>query len=119
LRARQAELAAKIEQRKKPKLVGSAGGPAGRSNLAATVGSRSERLNAAQKERMKLLTTAAFDHGKAEDTFGAREEDWQLYKKMGRDNEDDDEPDENELELARINARLQVFLWMIFCNLSN
>ena len=27
---------------------------------------------------MRLLTTAAFDRGKGEDTFGAKDEDWQL-----------------------------------------
>ena len=70
---------------------------------------RGERLNAAQKERMRLLTTAAFDRGKGEDTFGIRDEDWQLYKLMSKDNDDDDEgPDEDEAELTRISARLKV-----------
>ncbi|KAH7442550.1 hypothetical protein KP509_03G093800 [Ceratopteris richardii] len=96
LRARQAELAAKIDQRKKQKLAAGSTGSVGRS----------ERLSAAQKERMKLLTTAAFDRGK-EDTFGQRDEDWQLYKKIGKD-DDDDEADEDEMELSRLNARLQV-----------
>ena len=69
---------------------------------------RGERLNAAQKERMRLLTTAAFDRGKGEDTFGARDEDWQLYKLMSRDNDDEDEgPDEDETEIARVSSRLQ------------
>lgn len=69
---------------------------------------RGERLNAAQKERMRLLTTAAFDRGKGEDTFGARDEDWQLYKLMSRDNDDEDEgPDEDETEIARVSCRLQ------------
>lgn len=107
LRARQAELAAKVEQRKKQKTSGGSGGSGGRLNLTSAVGGRSERLSAAQKERMKLLTTAAFDRGKDEDTFGLRDEDWQLYKKMGKDNEDDDEPDEDDMELSRLNARLQ------------
>jgi hypothetical protein len=70
---------------------------------------RGERLNAAQRERMRLLTTAAFDRGKGEDNFGAKDEDWQLYKLMSKDNDDDDEgPDEDETELARVSSRLQV-----------
>ncbi|MCO5574365.1 hypothetical protein L7F22_028148 [Adiantum nelumboides] len=106
LRTRQAELAAKVDQRKRQKVSGSSGAPGGRSSLTAAVGGRSERLNAQQKERMKLLTTAAFDRGKEEDTFGMKDEDWQLYKKMGKD-EDDDEVDEDEVELSRLNVRLQ------------
>lgn len=59
---------------------------------------------------MRLLTTAAFDRGKGEDTFGSRDEDWQLYKLMSRDNDDDDDDkqDSDEAELARISSRLQV-----------
>eukprot|EP00249_Psilotum_nudum_P017779 c26484_g1_i2 orf=45-2201(+) len=106
LRGRQAELAAKVEQRKKQKR-SSASSFSIVSSLASTTSGRSERLNAAQKERMKLLTTAAFDRGKDEDTFGMRDEDWQLYKRMGKDNDEDSEPDEDELELARLNGRLQ------------
>lgn len=52
---------------------------------------RGERLNASQKERMRLLATAAFDRGNGEDTFGAREEDWQLYKLMSKANDDDED----------------------------
>lgn len=60
---------------------------------------------------MRLLTTAAFDRGKGEDTFGARDEDWQLYKLMSKDNDDDEEgPDSDEAELARISSKLQVHL---------
>lgn len=69
---------------------------------------RGERLNAAQKERMRLLTTAAFDRGKGEDTFGIKDEDWQLYKKMSKDNDDEDEgPNEDEAELTRVASRLR------------
>ncbi|KAK9127073.1 hypothetical protein Syun_015870 [Stephania yunnanensis] len=95
----------KVEQRKRLKTNGSHTN--GNNNISGAVG-RGERLNAAQRERMRLLTTAAFDRGKGEDTFGAREEDWQLYKLMSKDNDDDDEgPDENEVELNRITCRLQ------------
>lgn len=81
--------------------------------MAGSVG-RGERLNAAQRERMRLLTTAAFDRGKGEDTFGAKDEDWQLYKLMSKDNDDDDEePDEDNTELARISSRLQVRLCLL------
>eukprot|EP01018_Ginkgo_biloba_P033632 Gb_39904 [translate_table: standard] len=105
LRAKQADLAAKVEQRKRLK---TSGLPRANNNINATGGvGRGERLNAAQKERMRLLTTAAFDRGKGEDTFGMRDEDWQLYKRMSKDNDDDDGPDEDEAELARLNARLQ------------
>ncbi len=66
---------------------------------------------------MRLLTTAAFDRGKGEDTFGARDEDWQLYKLMSKDNDDDDEgPDQDEAELARLSSRLQVSF--SFCNID-
>ena len=68
---------------------------------------RGERLNAAQKERMRLLTTAAFDRGKGEDTFGMRDEDWLVYNKMSKENEEDD-GDDDESELARIASKIQV-----------
>lgn len=105
LRAKQAELAAKVEQRKRLK-TSALSRANNMGNIIGGVG-RGERLNAAQRERMRLLTTAAFDRGKGEDTFGMKDEDWQLYKKMSKDNDDDEGPDEGEAELARINARLQ------------
>ncbi|XP_015876828.2 actin-related protein 5 isoform X1 [Ziziphus jujuba] len=104
LHAKYKELFEKIEQRKRLK---TNGGHTNGNNLSGGVG-RGERLNAAQRERMRLLTTAAFDRGKGEDTFGARDEDWQLYKLMSKDNDDDDDgPDEDEAELTRISSRLQ------------
>ncbi|XP_042378950.1 actin-related protein 5-like isoform X1 [Zingiber officinale] len=100
MHARYRELCERVEQRKKPKTNGN-------HNLLGGVG-RGERLTAAQKERMRLLTSAAFDRGKGEDTFGARDEDWQLYKLMSKDNDDDDNSlDEEEAELARVTCRLQ------------
>ncbi|KAG9454653.1 hypothetical protein H6P81_007557 [Aristolochia fimbriata] len=105
LRLKHKELSERVEQRKRLKTNGSRNN--GSQNLSGGVG-RGERLNAAQKERMRLLTTAAFDRGKAEDTFGAKDEDWQLYKLMSKDNDDDDDgPDEDETELTRITSRLQ------------
>lgn len=105
MQAKYKELSEKIDQRKRLKTNGN---HTNGNNTSGGVG-RGERLNAAQRERMRLLTTAAFDRGKGEDTFGAKDEDWQLYKLMSRDNDDDDEEmDENEAELARISARLQV-----------
>ncbi|KAL5986970.1 Actin-related protein 5 [Asimina triloba] len=105
LRAKYRDLSEKVEQRKRLKMNG--GRANGNQNLSGGVG-RGERLNAAQKERMRLLTTAAFDRGKGEDTFGARDEDWQLYKLMSKDNDDEDDgQDEDEAELTRISARLQ------------
>ncbi|KGN50081.2 actin-related protein 5 isoform X1 [Cucumis sativus] len=99
------ELSEKVEQRKRLK---TNGGHTNGHNVSGGVG-RGERLNAAQRERMRLLTTAAFDRGKGEDTFGARDEDWQLYKLMSKDNndEDDEGPDEDEAELVRLSSRLQ------------
>lgn len=107
LRAKYKELSEKLEQRKRLKTNGNHAN--GNNNVSGGVG-RGERLNAAQRERMRLLTTAAFDRGKGEDTFGQRDEDWQLYKLMSRDNDDDDsdKPDQDEAELARISSRLQV-----------
>uniref|UniRef100_A0A5B7CCI8 Actin-related protein 5 n=1 Tax=Davidia involucrata TaxID=16924 RepID=A0A5B7CCI8_DAVIN len=104
LRAKYREISEKVEQRKRLK---TNGGHTNGNNVSGGVG-RGERLNAAQKERMRLLTTAAFDRGKGEDTFGIKDEDWQLYKLMSKDNDDDDEgPDEDEAELARISSRLR------------
>lgn len=107
LRAKYNELLAKIEQRKRQKTNGDNAN--GNHNVSGGVG-RGERLSAQQRERMRLLTTAAFDRGKGEDTFGQKDEDWQLYKLMSRDNDDDDDekPDPDESELARISSRLQV-----------
>ncbi|CAL1374548.1 unnamed protein product [Linum trigynum] len=100
--ARYMELAERVEQRKRLKTNGN------QTNGNSGGVGRGERLNAAQRERMRLLTTAAFDRGKGEDTFGARDEDWQLYKLMSKDNDDDDDgPEPDEVELARISSRLQ------------
>ncbi|KAK7825909.1 actin-related protein 5 [Quercus suber] len=104
LRAKYKDLSEKVEQRKRLKTNGN---HTNGNNFSGGVG-RGERLNAAQRERMRLLTTAAFDRGKGEDTFGARDEDWQLYKLMSKDNDDDDEgPDQDEAEMARLSLRLQ------------
>ncbi|XP_075671677.1 actin-related protein 5 isoform X1 [Castanea sativa] len=104
LRAKYKDLSEKVEQRKRLKTNGN---HTNGNNFSGGVG-RGERLNAAQRERMRLLTTAAFDRGKGEDTFGARDEDWQLYKLMSKDNDDDDEgPDQDEAEMARLSSRLQ------------
>ncbi|CAL0307634.1 unnamed protein product [Lupinus luteus] len=103
LHARYKDLSERVDQQKRLK---TNGGNTNGNNLSGSVG-RGERLNAAQRERMRLLTTAAFDRGKGEDTFGARDEDWQLYKLMSKDNNDDDDgPDEDEAELARVSSRL-------------
>ncbi|KAL8551999.1 hypothetical protein ACS0TY_000887 [Phlomoides rotata] len=106
LRAKHRDLSEKLEQRKRLKTNG--GHTNGNNNGSGGVG-RGERLNPSQRERMRLLTTAAFDRGKGEDTFGTRDEDWQLYKLMSRDNDDDDDDrsDPDEAELARISTRLQ------------
>ncbi|KAK7300736.1 hypothetical protein RJT34_11585 [Clitoria ternatea] len=104
LHARYRDLSEKVDQNKRLK---TNGGHTNGNNVPGGVG-RGERLNAAQRERMRLLTTAAFDRGKGDDTFGARDEDWELYKLMSKDyNDDDEEPDEDEAELARISSRLQ------------
>ncbi|OMO59046.1 Actin-related protein [Corchorus capsularis] len=96
------ELYEKVEQRKRLKTNG------GHTNGNSGGVGRGERLNPAHRERMRLLTTAAFDRGKGEDTFGAKDEDWQLYKLMSKDNDDDDDgPDEDEAELAHVCSRLQ------------
>ncbi|XP_021749573.1 actin-related protein 5-like isoform X1 [Chenopodium quinoa] len=104
LRTKYKELSEKVEQKK---LLKTNGNNTNGNSTSGGVG-RGERMNAAKKERMRLLTTAAFDRGKGEDTFGARDEDWQLYKLMSKDNDDEDEgPDVDETELARISSRLQ------------
>ena len=104
MRVKYTELSEKVDQKKRLKTNGN---NTNGNHTSGGVG-RGERLNAAQKERMRLLTTAAFDRGKGEDTFGARDEDWQLYKLMSRDNDDEDEgPDEDETELTRLSSRLQ------------
>lgn len=105
VRAKYRDLSERLEQRKRLKTNGSRSN--GNNNLSGGIG-RGERLNSAQKERMRLLTTAAFDRGKGEDTFGARDEDWQLYKMMSRDNDDEDDSfEEDEAELGRLTTRLQ------------
>jgi actin-related protein 5 len=111
LRVKYKDLSEKVDQRKRQKTNGNNGN----ENVSGGVG-RGERLNAAQKERMRLLATAAFDRGKGEDTFGIKDEDWQLYKKMSKDNDDEDEgPNEDETELARVASKLRVSLlyWVI------
>ena len=106
LRAKYRELSEKVEQRKRLKTNGN--NTNGNQNGSGGVG-RGERLNAAQRERMRLLTTAAFDRGKGEDTFGIKDEDWQLYKLMSRDDDEEDEKsNEDEADLARVSSRLRV-----------
>ncbi|KAL2636158.1 hypothetical protein R1flu_007637 [Riccia fluitans] len=109
LRTRYGELAARAEGRKRKKQKNGSGASAGGQPATGTLvlGGRGERLSASQKERMRLLTTAAFDRGKEEDTFGTRDEDWQLYKRMSRDGDDDEDAEEDDAELARLEARLQ------------
>ena len=118
LRAKYKDLSEKVEQRKRLKTNGD---HSNGNNLSGGIG-RGERLSAAQRERMRLLTTAAFDRGKGEDTFGAKDEDWQLYKLMSKDNDDGDEgPDEDDTELARISSKLQVYFHSnvnMFCGLD-
>lgn len=110
MHAKYKDLSERVEQRKRLK---TNGGHTNGNSFSGNVG-RGERLNAAQRERMRLLTTAAFDRGKGEDNFGARDEDWQLYKLMSKDNDDDDEgPDADEAELARLASRLQVCLFWL------
>lgn len=89
-------------------ITGAASGSSSAHILTSGAGGRGERLSAVQKERMKMLTTAAFDRGKDEDTFGMNDEDWQLYKRMGKDSDDIEEADDEEAELARLTSRLQV-----------
>ena len=102
LRARYLELSEKVDQRKRQKVNGN------NNNSSGAVG-RGERLNAAQKERMRLLTTATFDRGKGEDTFGMRDEDWLVYNKMSKENEEDNDGNEDdESELTRIASKIQV-----------
>ncbi|GJZ40524.1 actin-related protein 5 isoform X1 [Tanacetum coccineum] len=108
LRVKYKDLSEKVDQRKRQKTNGNNGNE---NNVSGGVG-RGERLNAAQKERMRLLATAAFDRGKGEDTFGIKDEDWQLYKKMSKDNDDEDEgPNEDETELARVASKLRIALY--------
>ncbi|KAG7576948.1 Actin family [Arabidopsis thaliana x Arabidopsis arenosa] len=103
MQAQYKEVLERVEQKKRLKTNGSSNW----NNKSGGVG-RGERLSAAHRERMRLLTTAAFDRGKGEDTFGTKDEDWQLYKLMSKDNDDDDEqPDSDEAELARLSSRLQ------------
>lgn len=108
LRSKYEELYERVEQRKRLK-TNNGNGTNGNNNVSGGVG-RGERLSAAHRERMRLLTSAAFDRGKGEDTFGSKDEDWQLYKLMSRDNEDDDDekPNEDEVELNRVSSRLRV-----------
>jgi len=54
---------------------------------------------------MHISITITFDQGKGEGTFGARDEDWQLYKLMSRDNDDQDE---DETELTCVSSRREV-----------
>ncbi|CAM6118427.1 unnamed protein product [Calypogeia fissa] len=112
LRTRHSDLTARSEQRKQKRrksgpLSSANGGPPGGAPGSLGLGGRGERLTAAQKERMRLLTTAAFDRGKEEDTFGMKDEDWQLYKRMGKDGEDDEDAEEDDAELARLEERLK------------
>ncbi|GER34939.1 actin/actin-like family protein [Striga asiatica] len=111
LRAKHRDLLEKVEQRNRLKTNGGQhnnGNGNNNNNASGGVG-RGERLSSSHRERMRLLTTAAFDRGKGEDTFGTKDEDWQLYKLMSRDNDDDDDdkPDPDEVELACVSSRLQ------------
>ncbi|EFJ08550.1 hypothetical protein SELMODRAFT_131582 [Selaginella moellendorffii] len=103
LKARHCEVSARVDQRKRQKV----GTNNGHGTTTAATGGRSERLTAVQRERMKLLTQAAFDRGKDEDTFGMNDEDWQMYKQMDRDYDEEEDIDEDEAELSRLASRLK------------
>ncbi|GAB2216489.1 hypothetical protein Drorol1_Dr00024263 [Drosera rotundifolia] len=112
LHARHKELIERVEQRKRLK-TNENGYSSNRNGYSSNGNScgvgRGERLNATQKERMHLLTMSAFDRDKGDDTFGAKDDDWELYKLMSKDHDDEDEgPDEDELELSRLSSKLQV-----------
>ncbi|CAI6006418.1 unnamed protein product [Closterium sp. NIES-65] len=93
-------------------LGGPAGGLAGGTGvglgggLAGSVaGGRTERITAAHRERMKLLTAAAF-----ESDFGMFDEDWLVYKRMsakGVEEEEEEEAEREAAELEKLRARLQ------------
>nr|GEW12063.1 hypothetical protein [Tanacetum cinerariifolium] len=60
------------------------------------------------KDELWFPATTAFDKGKGDDTFGIKDEDWQLFKKMNKDNDDEDEgPNEDETYLARVDSKLR------------
>ncbi|KAL3630404.1 Actin-related protein 5 [Castilleja foliolosa] len=108
LRVKHRDLSEKLEQRKRLKTSHN-GGPNHNASSGGGVG-RGERLSSVQRERMRLLTTAAYDRGKGEDTFGSKDEDWQLYKLMSKDNDDDgddDKLDPDEVELLSLSSKLQ------------
>eukprot|EP00850_Spirogloea_muscicola_P006976 SM000034S12730 [mRNA] locus=s34:458727:461937:+ [translate_table: standard] len=98
-RARYASLKARVEQRKLQRQEG--------GSLAL---GRGERHSAAHKDRMRLITSAAFDKGRGEDTFGADDSDWLLYSRISKDGEggeDEGITKEEEVELALLTQRLQ------------
>eukprot|EP00850_Spirogloea_muscicola_P017648 SM000154S01383 [mRNA] locus=s154:30526:33709:- [translate_table: standard] len=98
-RARYASLKDRVEQRKIQKQEG--------GSLAL---GRGERHSAAHKERMRLITSAAFDKGRGEDTFGVDDSDWLLYSRISKDGEGGEEEgvmEEEEAELALLTQRLQ------------
>ncbi|KAJ0916625.1 hypothetical protein HanPSC8_Chr06g0263911 [Helianthus annuus] len=63
LRVKYKDLSKKVQQRKRQKTNGNRNE---NNNMSGGVG-RGKRLNRAQKERMRLLTTTTFDGGKGED----------------------------------------------------
>eukprot|EP00899_Mesostigma_viride_P000986 jgi/Mesvir1/10889/Mv11170-RA.2 len=86
-------------------LVGGLAGATGSGAALTSKAGRGERLGAAQKERMRLLATAAFSDNKKEDTFGANDEDWEVYKEMGNDSDSDDAR-EDEAALDKVTQTL-------------
>jgi len=72
------------------------------------------RLGREARERMRLVAAAAFNGGKMngkmrEDTFGANDKDWEVYKKMrvGNDDEELDEAKLEEEEIGKLATRLK------------
>jgi len=71
-----------------------------------------DRKSLAAQNRMKSIANLANDdkpakkrkRGQGEDDFGADDADWRVYKEIG--GEDDDEAEDEEDELARVEARL-------------
>ena len=96
-------------------------GAQGLPGKAVSGSGRAERVSESHRARMRLLTAAAMDSklkagrkgGKGEgdeEDFGARDEDWDVYKLMSvrGDEEDEEEVMKEEKELKRLTERLQV-----------
>lgn len=101
LRTKIKVLTAKVDERRSRRKKSGSSSGAGAPDLTS-----SGRRSNARRSKMRMVASAAFDDGK-DDTFGADDDDWRMYRVMAGEDSDSDEAKEDEEQLGKLIARLR------------